>query len=224
VTFQSSFTITGAVNPSLDDNDKTALAQATATTLGFPSSACTTISSQQANAGRRLSAPLDDTYTLVATVQTQIAVSRTDYSSSSDLYDGSTAKLQSAVNNGDFTDTLHSAASDAGATDLTDAQTTKVSNSDATVDDPPSSGGGSSGGLSGGAVAGIVICVLFVVFGGAYYAYTKQQQGSASTTSGGTSGAGKAAKPQGYVVHEDDDVAIENPGHKEETHVNAFKL
>jgi hypothetical protein len=157
-------------------------------------------------------------------VQTQIAVSRTDYSSSSDLYDGSTAKLQSAVNNGDFTDTLHSAASDAGATDLTGAQTTKVSNSDATVDDPPSSGGGGSGGLSGGAVAGIVICVLFVVFGGAYYAYTKQQQGSASTTSGGTSGAGKAAKPQGYVVHEDDDVAIENPGHTEDTQVNAFKL
>jgi hypothetical protein len=171
VSFQSNFTITGVAQPFLDHDASAALAETTAATLGFPSTSCSTAGATVlAGVGRRLRSirpRLDADFTLLATVQTTIALSETSYSSVDALYRNATTTLMRQVENGVFTANLRVTALALGASDLYSADVKNVTVSPAAVvqgqDDQ-----NSSDGLSGGAVAGIVLGGLCAILVGGY--------------------------------------------------------
>jgi hypothetical protein len=171
VTFQSNFTIDGVTQSFLDYNGSVALEETTAATLGFASSSCsTTGTSAPGGVERRLRSVrqlADASFTLVATVQTTVALSETSYSSVDALYRNVTATLMRQVENGVFTANLRVTALALGASDLYSADVRNVTVSSVPVvegqDDESSIDG-----LSAGAVAGIVLGALFVIMVGAY--------------------------------------------------------
>jgi cell wall integrity and stress response component len=171
VTFQSNFTIDGVAQPFLDYNGSVALEETTAATLGFPSSSCsTTGASVLGGVGRRLRFVrriADAGFTLIATVQTTVALSATSYSSVDALYSNVTATLLRQVENGVFTANLRVTALALDASDLYSADVRNVA-----VSSVPAVQGqddeGSSDGLSAGAVAGIVLGAMCAIIVGAY--------------------------------------------------------
>jgi hypothetical protein len=172
VTFQSNFTIDGVAQPFLDYNGSVALEETTAATLGFSSSSCSATGAGVLDGvGRRLrfSRRLANSgFTLIATVQTTVALSATSYSSVDALYSNVTATLRRQVENGVFTVNLRVTALALGASDLYSADVRNV-----TVSSVPAVQGqddeGSSDGLSAGAVAGIVLGALCVIMVGVYF-------------------------------------------------------
>jgi hypothetical protein len=169
VTFQSNFTIAGVAQPFLDYDASEALAETTAATLGFPGSTCSVIGARVlASAGRRfIRSRLEADFTLVATVQTTIALSETSYSSVDALYNNATTTLQRQVENGVFTANLRVAALALGASDLYSADVKNVTVSPAAVVQGRDNQN-SSDGLSGGAVVGIVLGGLCAILVGGY--------------------------------------------------------
>jgi hypothetical protein len=174
VTFQSNFTIAGVAQPFLDYDASEALAETTAATLRFPGSSCSTIDATVlVGVGRRLRfirPRLDADFTIVATVQTTVALSETSYSSVDALYRNATATLTRQVENGVFTANLRVTALALGASDLYSADVRNVTVSPAAaVQDRDYQN--SSDGLSGGAVAGIVLGGLCAILVGGYFVH-----------------------------------------------------
>jgi hypothetical protein len=202
VSFLTNITIAGVAQNFIDADGQTVVALTVSNAWGFPSSAVTPLGYAVASQRRLTHAgELAVTYTLIAMLQTKIALSLTSYGSTSDLYTNTTTTLTNQVDNGVFTANLQANAQSYGTPDLFSAQSTAVTSSAATVTNPSSSG---NNGLEAGATAGIVLCVLFVVFVGGYCAY-KHYTGDGAHKS-------NAAGTKGYVISEDED-NVNNPVH-----------
>jgi hypothetical protein len=143
-----------------------------AATLGFPSPSCSaTGASVLGGVGRRLrfSRQLANSgFTLIATVQTTVALSATSYSSVDALYSNVTATLLRQVENGVFTANLRVTALALGASDLYSADVKNVTVSPVAVQQGQDDESNSDG-LSVGAVAGIVLGALCVIMVGFYF-------------------------------------------------------
>jgi hypothetical protein len=101
VSFLTNITIAGVAQPFIDADGQTVVALTVSNTWGFPSSAVTPKGYAVAST-RRLThtGELSMSYTLIAMLQTQIALSLTSYSSTSDLYTNTTTTLSKQVGNG----------------------------------------------------------------------------------------------------------------------------
>lgn len=168
--------MSGLTSTDLQSSDILAVRNATAismkTNIGFISyvgARYGTVSSSSKSAFRSMS-----TAPVIVTTDAAIPLSSTTFTSADQLYQSAVNNLNTAVSSGAYTNTLQAAAQVAGASVVSSATATGVSNSAPVITYPPPANDDSNDKLSDGAIAGIVIGTVLgvaLLFGLVYYLY-----------------------------------------------------
>jgi Tfp pilus assembly major pilin PilA len=150
-------TLTGLTTLDLDSAAQLSVIQATASSMQVDQSTLTYVTTNAAS--RRLTAWRTSDVNGIAVVNAAIPLSSTTYTSTTDLYNGVNANLQTAITTTAYTGYLQTYSTTNGATATANADGTAASSSPAVVVNPPSNNDDDS--LNDGQIAGIVIGTIF---------------------------------------------------------------